>query len=153
MALRKKTSDVWNHFTFAGKTQVNCNICNKILPYSGNTTNLRSHLDRKHWSVVHRPSVQVSNDSVTVSTSRYTSSHVSMKSDFPSLPSLPSTQLSDQKDQVTVQITSKQLEQTTVPSLFNKQKPFTLNSSQATTISQGIAEYIVTDMKPAINYS
>ncbi|XP_060606044.1 E3 SUMO-protein ligase ZBED1-like [Ruditapes philippinarum] len=111
-----------------------------------NINNSYKICDSDYWDKV--PQLQVSNDSVTVSTSRYTSSNISMKSDFPSLPSLPSMQLSDQKDQVTVQITLQQLEQTTVPSLFNKHKPFSLNSSQATTISQGIAEYIVTDLKP-----
>lgn len=57
MADRKKKSEVWLYFDFARedgqtvKTKVTCKLCKATMPYSGNTTNMRSHLDRYHWSV------------------------------------------------------------------------------------------------------
>jgi hypothetical protein len=41
MLYEKKASGVWKHFTYVGKPQVNCYLCNKTLQYSGNTNNLR----------------------------------------------------------------------------------------------------------------
>lgn len=52
-----KRSDVWDHFGYLQqenviiKQKVVCKICHAILPYSGNTTNMRAHIDRNHWSV------------------------------------------------------------------------------------------------------
>lgn len=52
-----KKSDVWKNFGFLAengqpnKTKVVCKVCHLIMPYSGNTTNMRAHIDRKHWSL------------------------------------------------------------------------------------------------------
>jgi hypothetical protein len=61
---KRKSSFVWKYFGYIEENgQINqklvgCKLCNLIMPYSGNTTNLRSHLDRKHWNLVkhHNPS-------------------------------------------------------------------------------------------------
>ena len=58
LPLEGSTSEVWKHFSFAAKngkyieddkkkrTKVCCKLCNKSLKYSGNTSNLRAHLER-----------------------------------------------------------------------------------------------------------
>ena len=52
---RKSKSPVWANFGFVkypGKavstTHYACKICREVFPYSGNTTNLHSHIARKH---------------------------------------------------------------------------------------------------------
>ena len=54
------TSEVWKYFGFPGKngkiietdkskrTNVCCKLCMKKIKYCGNTSNLRSHLEREH---------------------------------------------------------------------------------------------------------
>jgi hypothetical protein len=57
-AKNAKQSPVWEHFGFVeDKGVVNpklvaCKICRLTMPFSGNTTNLRANLDRKHWDKV-----------------------------------------------------------------------------------------------------
>ena len=54
-----KRSDVWNYFGFkktdkcVNKDVVVCKICHKEFAYKNNTTNMRQHLDRAHWSQTH----------------------------------------------------------------------------------------------------
>ncbi|XP_018331652.1 zinc finger BED domain-containing protein 1-like [Agrilus planipennis] len=46
----KTSSTVWEHFKRSGekKNNVTCSICKNEFKYSGNTSNLREHLKRKH---------------------------------------------------------------------------------------------------------
>ena len=60
LPLEGSTSEVWKHFGFPGKngkfvetdkkkrTDVSCKLCKKAIKYCGNTSNLRSHLERDH---------------------------------------------------------------------------------------------------------
>ena len=60
LPLEGSTSEVWKYFGFPAKngkyiegdkkkrTKVCCKLCNKSLKYSGNTSNLRAHLERDH---------------------------------------------------------------------------------------------------------
>ena len=60
LPLEGSTSEVWKHFGFPAKngkyiegdkkkqTKVCCKLCKKSLKYSGNTSNLRAHLERDH---------------------------------------------------------------------------------------------------------
>jgi hypothetical protein len=52
-------SDVWNHFGFpvshdennirkVNRSETVCKICHKRIQYSGNTTNMKTHLQRHH---------------------------------------------------------------------------------------------------------
>ena len=66
------TSSVWAHFGFPStngkimqvrknRKQVYCRLCPKVLKYSGNTTNLRFHLQSTH-SPVHKALVRPENE-------------------------------------------------------------------------------------------
>ncbi|XP_030751374.1 zinc finger BED domain-containing protein 1-like [Sitophilus oryzae] len=44
----KTSSTVWEHFKKTEEKKVTCNICKNEFKYSGNTSNLREHLKRKH---------------------------------------------------------------------------------------------------------
>lgn len=47
--VRRKISSVWSHFTLNKiKNIAKCNKCKKEYKTSGNTTNLRDHLNRFH---------------------------------------------------------------------------------------------------------
>ena len=60
LPLEGSTSEVWKHFGFPAKngkyikgdkkkrTKVCCKLCNNSLKYSGNTQNLRAHLEQDH---------------------------------------------------------------------------------------------------------
>ena len=60
LPLEGSTSEVWKHFGFPAKngkyiemdkkkqTKVCCKLCKKTIKYCGNTSNLRSHLERDH---------------------------------------------------------------------------------------------------------
>lgn len=56
---RAKRSDVWSHCGFLkegvviNKSVTVCKICQTKMPYTGNTTTMRSHLDRHHYDAVH----------------------------------------------------------------------------------------------------
>ncbi len=66
LPLESATSGVWDHFGFPAvdgrfleqdkikRATVHCKLCAKVLKYSGNTTNLRFHLENNH-----RPEFQV----------------------------------------------------------------------------------------------
>ena len=53
------TSRVWKYYGFpryscgADKGKVICKLCNQIQPYKNQTTNMHTHLTRKHWKEVH----------------------------------------------------------------------------------------------------
>ena len=62
LPLEGATSSVWTHFGFPSsngkiieerknRKQVYCRLCPKVLKYSGNTTNLRFHLQSAHSTV------------------------------------------------------------------------------------------------------
>lgn len=48
MPANKLKSKIWNYFKKIGDKEAICNICNKSLKTSGNTTNLRGHLENVH---------------------------------------------------------------------------------------------------------
>jgi len=43
-----KISDIWQHFDKLNRNESKCKICKKIYKTSGNTTNLRTHLEKMH---------------------------------------------------------------------------------------------------------
>ena len=44
-------SEIWKYYERKGNTTALCKLCGKILKTSGNTTNLKSHMQNKHYSV------------------------------------------------------------------------------------------------------
>lgn len=48
MAPNKLKSKIWNYFKKTGDKAAICKICNKSLKTSGNTSNLRGHLEKVH---------------------------------------------------------------------------------------------------------
>lgn len=48
MPPNKLKSKIWNYFKRTGGIEAICKICNKSLKTSGNTTNLRGHLENVH---------------------------------------------------------------------------------------------------------
>lgn len=48
MATNKLKSKIWNYFTKIGDNKAVCKICEKTLKTSGNTSNLRCHLEKVH---------------------------------------------------------------------------------------------------------
>ncbi|XP_045198743.2 E3 SUMO-protein ligase ZBED1-like [Mercenaria mercenaria] len=128
-----KKSFVWKFFGFVetqgviNKKSVACKLCKLNMPYSGNITNLRAHLDRKHWAEVKDQAVPAPNvlSQTTTSASASTSS-----SGDPPLPSL------------------NQEGQPTITHLFAKQKSFPNTSVRAVEITKAIADFLILDMKP-----
>lgn len=45
-------SNIWKHFQKVTPNTAKCNMCSKILKTSGNTTNLKTHLKQKHYSIL-----------------------------------------------------------------------------------------------------
>ncbi|XP_028157050.1 zinc finger BED domain-containing protein 1-like [Ostrinia furnacalis] len=53
MPTNKKKSLIWNYFQRGvNNKEATCKFCNKTLKTSGNTTNLRGHMEKKHADVV-----------------------------------------------------------------------------------------------------
>lgn len=53
MPKNKKKSAIWNYFKRCDNNkEATCKLCNKNLKTSGNTTNLRGHIEKKHSDVV-----------------------------------------------------------------------------------------------------
>lgn len=48
MPSNKIKSKIWNYFNKIGDKEAICKVCNKCLKTSGNTTNLRGHLENVH---------------------------------------------------------------------------------------------------------
>ncbi|XP_046808185.1 E3 SUMO-protein ligase ZBED1-like [Lucilia cuprina] len=48
MPPNKLKSKIWTYFNKAGDKEAVCKICNKTLKTSGNTSNLRGHLENVH---------------------------------------------------------------------------------------------------------
>jgi hypothetical protein len=44
--------EIWKHFQKVTPNTAKCNMCSKILKTSGNTTNLKTHLKQKHYSIL-----------------------------------------------------------------------------------------------------
>ena len=69
-----KRSQAWKHFGFltsngkVDKSKTMCKLCFKVMPYSGNTSNMNSHLSKFHWHAIHSSTSQ-SSDSASASTS------------------------------------------------------------------------------------
>jgi len=55
-----KISDIWQNFDKVSKYESKCKICKKIYKTSGNTTNLRTHLEKVHSNLKSAPVTQVS---------------------------------------------------------------------------------------------
>jgi len=49
-----RRSDVWKYFGFSkeDKSSTLCKICKAQCPYTGNTSTMRSHLNKYHWNEV-----------------------------------------------------------------------------------------------------
>jgi hypothetical protein len=47
-----RESNIWKHFQKVTPNTAKCNMCSKILKTSGNTTNLKTHLKQKHYSIL-----------------------------------------------------------------------------------------------------
>lgn len=71
-------SDVWGHFGFkckpgttqvTDKSQVVCKLCQAVLKYCNNTTNLRNHLSRHHADVLQQPVANVKPKQMQLDTS------------------------------------------------------------------------------------
>ena len=80
---KKAKSSIWNHFGFlkendgsVNKTRVACKLCpvKTILKYSGNTTNLTDHLQRKHSKFLKEQSESTSSDAKAVTVKQTTHS-------------------------------------------------------------------------------
>jgi hypothetical protein len=50
MDLKRKTSIIWNFFT-PEELKASCNFCKQKFSYKSSTTNLKSHITRKHLSI------------------------------------------------------------------------------------------------------
>lgn len=176
MPSNKIKSKIWNYFKKIGDKEAICNICNKSLKTSGNTTNLRGHLENVHSQQLEDIDVpckkkKVGNitsymhiDEATASTSSHNvdlplQSNIDVDVNQPSTSSSSVKDLvlpSSQKSVATVASTSsdividsKKTAQPNVDDFINNIKSITTkDGAKSKKITEAITNFIIMDNKP-----
>lgn len=153
MAPNKLTSKVWNYFKRNNDTSATCKLCNKCLRTSGNTTNLRGHIEKVHSLNVNvvnavNDDVQILEENCSQPKQRKITDNITTITEGQS--NIPTTsRTTEDAAKSSKKSVEAKIRQPTVGDIFESIKSVTCKDGiKSKKLTEAVVNYIILDNKP-----